>query len=67
MEPSRRVYWVCDKMNCHGKNYRTVFDREYLGLCLPPINVDDVCDQCGQDIHEPLYIDIETKESRKND
>ena len=54
----KHVYWVCDKTNCGNKNYRLIFIYDN-SLRPSPYSIynDDVCDQCCQYIHEPLFVE----------
>lgn len=56
--PEKVVLWTCDKQDCGKLNRRLI-----------PIGAkifDDVCDYCGERIHEPLTDEIDLGEN-KND
>jgi hypothetical protein len=54
------VYWVCDKISCNKRNYRriTKVDRS-MGPASYSVHNDDICDNCCELIHEPVYIEFD--------
>jgi hypothetical protein len=50
-EKERLVIWVCDKIGCQKDNYRKLEKKHLI--------VEDICDSCAKNIHEPITIEID--------